>query len=303
MKKILITGATGLIGTKICKKLISDRKEITVFTRNPERAKKVLPGVKNFIEWNYERIDDWMDMLNGKDAIINLAGANLGAKRWNDKYKRKIYDSRIISTRNLVEAIKHCNTKPKVFISASAVGYYGDRGNEILTEESKTGEDFTASLCSDWEKEAAKIEEYNVRRASLRIGLVLSKEGGVLKKFLLPFKLFIGGPLGSGQQWFPCIHIDDLTDFIIYTLMNEQLTGPINCASPEIVTMKEFAKTLGQQLHRPALLPVPKFMLKIIKGEIADAAVSSQKLSVKKITDSGFNFKFGNLKDALRDLL
>ena len=261
MKKILITGATGLIGTEVCKKLISEGKEITVFTRNPERAKKVLPGVKNYIEWDYERMDDWMNELNGKDAIINLAGANLGTKRWNDKYKRKIYDSRIISTRRLVEAIKDCNPRPKVFISASAVGYYGDRGNEILTEESKPGKDFLANLCSDWEKEATKIEESSLRRVSLRTGIVLSKKGGALKQFLLPYKLFIGGPLGNGQQWFPWIHIDDLTELIIYSLKNENITGPINCASPGIVRMKEFTKTLGRVLHRPSLFSVPRFIL------------------------------------------
>lgn len=303
MKKIIITGATGSIGRNLAQKLTARGDEVIVFTRNPEIAKQKLPTIENFVNWEYERLPEWMNELNGVDAVIHLAGANLGAKRWNEKYKKIIYDSRIISTRNLVEAIKQAEKKPKAFICSSAVGIYGDRYDEVLDENSSLGDDFMANICKDWEKEAEKVEQYGVRRVSIRTGLVLLKDEGVLNKMLLPFKLFIGGPLGSGKQWFPWIHIDDIVGIYLYTIDNENIFGAINGVSPGIVTMKEFAKTLGKVLRRPSLFPVPKLSMKIAAGEIAEYAIMSQRTSAEKIIKAGYNFKFENLEEGLKSLL
>ena len=303
IKKIIVTGATGLIGRKLCSKLLEQGNEITIFTRNPEAAKKVMRGAKKYVKWNYNNPEEWKDYLNETDSVIHLAGTNIGAKRWNNKFKKELFNSRIESTRQLVNIIKNCENKPKSFITASAVGFYGDRADEVLIEKSNTGKDFLSNLCSEWEKEAEKIEDQNVRRVSLRIGLVLNNEGGVLKKFLPPFKIFLGGPLGNGKQWFPWIHIEDLINILIHTIKTESLQGPVNIASPGIVRMNDFATSLGKVLQRPSFFQVPKFILKIAVGEFADAIISGQKVSVDKLLNSGYNFRFTDLEKALKNLL
>lgn len=303
MKKIIITGATGSIGRSLTQQLIARGDAVTVFTRNPESAKKKIADASKYFKWEYENPDAWMNELNGVDTVVHLAGANLGAKRWNDEYKKLAYDSRILSTKNLVEAIKAVEQKPKAFICSSAVGIYGNRYDEILDEKSSAGNDFMANICKDWEKEAEKVEQYGVRRVSVRTGLVMQKDEGVLKKMLFPFKLFIGGPLGSGRQWFPWIHIDDIVGIYMQAIDNEKVSGAINGASPGIVTMKEFSKSLGKILKRPSVFPVPKFIMKIAAGEVAEFAVMSQRTSVEKIITAGYEFKFENLEEALRNLI
>jgi hypothetical protein len=303
MAKIIITGATGAIGQSLAKEIITRGQDVILFTRNIETAKKKIPNASKYVKWEYEYIDRWKNELIGINGIIHLAGANLGAKRWNKNYKKLAYDSRIISTRNLVEAIKSVDQKPKVFITSSAVGYYGNRYDEVLDESSSHGNDFLATLCNDWEMEAQKVELYGVRRVSLRTGLVLMKNEGVLKQLLLPFKLFIGGPLGNGRQWFPWIHIDDVIGIYLRAIDDENLKGPVNVASSGIVRMKEFAKTFGKVLRRPSIFPIPKLAMKVVAGEIADYAVMSQRISVEKILNAGYKFKFENLEETLRDLL
>jgi len=303
MKKIIITGATGTIGRKLCQKLIERGNELTIFTRNPLDVEKKLPGVKKFIKWDYESMDGWKQQLNGVDVVVHLSGANLGAKRWNEEYKKLAYKSRVISTKNLVEAITEVENKPRAFICSSAVGIYGNRSDDYLSEDEGRADNFLAKLCADWEKEAAKVETLGVRRVSIRTGLVLSKDEGLLKQMIPSYKLFLGGYLGNGRQWFSWIHIDDIVGIYLQIIDNGKLSGTINAASPGIVRMKEFAKTLGKVLHRPSLLPIPKFAIRILKGELGNYATDSQRVIMNKLLKNGYKFKFENLEDALRDLL
>ena len=303
MKKIVITGATGSIGRILMQKLIARKDEAIIFTRNIEKAKSEIPNASKYVKWDYKNPEEWKDQLSGVDAVVHLAGANLSSKRWNEEFKKLVYDSRVVSTKNLVDAIKATGEKPKAFICASAVGYYGDRFDEILSEESLPGNDYMANLCKDWEAEAAKVEQFGVRRISVRTGLVLSKDEGVLKQLYLPYKLFVGGPLGNGRQWFPWIQIDDIVGIYLQAIDNGGLTGAINAASPGIVRMNEFARTFGKVLHRPSLSNIPKIAMKIVAGEVADYAVMSQRISANKILNAGYKFKFENLEEALRDLL
>lgn len=303
MKKIIITGATGLIGQQLTIKLTDMGYKITIFTRNPDNAQKKLPNVHKVVKWEYDYVDEWLHELESVDAVIHLAGANLSTKRWNKEYKKLLYDSRIISTKKLIEAIKTVERKPKVFITASAIGYYGNRSDEILTEESEAGKDFLANLCNDWEKEAKNVERLGVRSVQIRTGLVLSRNEGALKQMLPAFKYFIGGPLGNGKQWYSWLHIEDIINVYIKVLESEILSGPINAVSPNPVTMKKFAKILGEVLHRPSLFSVPKIILLLVIGQVAEVVTSSQRVVPEKLLNSSFKFKFEKLEDALRDIL
>ncbi len=301
--KVLITGATGVIGLRLCRKLIDRGDSVTILSRNPESAKLKIAGAKEYLQWNFEQPEKWKEFLNGKDVVIHLAGINLSSKRWNEKFKKKAYESRITSTRNLVDVIESLDKKPNTFLCASAVGYYGNRNEELLTENSLPANDFLSVLCKDWEKEAFQVEQFGVRRVSIRTGLVLNRGEGLLKKLHLPFKIFVGGPLGNGNQWFPWIHIEDIVGIYLHAIDNENIQGSVNSASPGIVRMKEFAKTFGKILNRPSLFPVPKFALKLIAGELGNHATDSQKISVEKLLKSRYKFKFEDLETALKDLL
>ena len=303
LKKIVITGASGLIGTRLAKALINRGDEVIVFSRDTARAKSIFPKAIDYIEWNYRKPEEWKSKLENSDAVIHLAGINLFAKRWSNDFKKTVLESRELSTKNLVEAIKSADKKPEVFISASGIGYYGDCGETVLDETSPKGNDFLAEVCDVWESEAQKIGDYGIRNVQIRTGLVLSPEDGVLKQMLLPFKLYIGGPLGNGNQWWSWLHIDDIVDIYLYALDNSQLQGPLNAASPNPVRMKEFANSYGKILKRPSLFPVPKFVLKIVIGETAEVVTASQKIDVQKLLNDGYRFKFEKLNDALSNLL
>lgn len=302
-KKILITGATGIIGSVLTKKLIEKNYAVSVFTRDISKAKKIIPGAFEYIKWIYEKPELWMNHLAGKDAIIHLSGANLFNKRWDKKYKKIIWESRVLSTHNIVEAIKKISNKPEVFICASGSNYYGEKYDEILTEENPPGNDFLAQLCSAWENQAAKVEKLGIRRVSMRTGAVLSTKGGALKEFLTPFRFFVGGPIGTGKQWFPWIHIEDTINVYIFALENKNLTGGVNLSAPNCVTMDEFAKRFGKVLHRPSFFKVPKIILRIVVGEVAESIVKSMRMNPEKLMENNFHFKFNNLEEALKDLL
>ena len=303
MKKIVITGATGLIGRILLQDLSARGYELTVFTRNPGKVDRNLVSSTKIVKWDYNQPDEWEKHLDGKDIVVHLAGANLGAKRWNKEYKKLAYESRIKSTRNLVGAIAALGKRPDTLICSSAVGYYGNRGDDYLSEDEEPADNFLAKLCADWEKEAAKVEKFGLRSVSIRTGLVLSKNEGLLKQMIPSFKLFLGGYLGNGRQWFPWIHIDDIIGIYLQAIDNKSIKGPINAASPGIVTMKEFAGTLGKILKRPSLFPVPLFALKLVVGELGEYAVMSQRTSVDKILNAGYKFKFEELEESLADIL
>lgn len=302
-KRIIITGATGLIGRKLVRALIQRGDDVIVFSRDAEKAKSFFPKAMESVEWNYQYPEQWKSKLDNSDAVIHLAGVNLFSKRWNDEFKKSIIESRQVSTKNLVDAIKSCNKKPEVFISASGIGYYGDCGDQILSEESYTGSDFLANVCKLWESEAKTVETFGVRSVQIRTGLVLSSEEGALKQMLPPFRFFIGGYLGNGKQWASWLHIDDIVEIYLHAIDNLSLTGSLNATAPNPIRMNEFAKTLGKVLNRPSFFPVPKSVLKLVVGEAAEVVISSQRINSKKLVESGYKFKFESLEAALKDLL
>jgi len=301
-RKIAITGATGLIGRELCRKLHEEGDEVTVFTREIKKGKELFPYLTDFVEWDYNKPELWKNELNGKDTVVHLAGANIFGERWTNSYKRTIMDSRKSATKILVDSIGELKNKPKTFISSSAVGYYGDKENDIITEESPSGTDFLSMVCRSWEFEAKQVEKFGVRRVSIRTGIVLSSKEGALKKMLLPFRLFAGGSIGKGDQWFPWIHIEDIINVYLFVLNNE-ISGVLNGTSPNPVTMREFAKTLGKVLHRPSFFTVPEFVLKLAVGEGAQSILSSLRVIPQKLIKNSFKFKYDHLEPALNSLL
>lgn len=301
-RRIIISGATGFIGSKISKKLIENGDDVVILSRSPERAKKIINGAKEYIYWNeYER-DDTVEIVEGSDAIIHLAGTPLNAKRWNEKHKSDILRSRQITTRKLAQAILKVNNKPEVFISTSATGYYGNQNNKLLNEKSENGNDFLSSVCYHWENETNYINDI-IRKVIIRVGIVLSTESGALKSFLIPFKLFIGGPLGNGKQWMSWIHVEDIVSLYLFALNNKSVNGILNGTTNTPVTMNELTKTLGKVLKRPSIFPVPEFALKMAIGEMADVVLASQKVNPERTLSFGFNYKFTDLETAIDNLI
>ncbi len=295
MKKIFITGGTGFIGSVLVYSLLQENYEIYVLTRNSEKIKK-LPSSCKIVSGNPTVKGDWQKFLKEMDIVINLAGQNIFSK-WTEEYKNKILESRVKSTQNIVSSLK----EGTLLLNASAVGYYGDKGDEIVTEESLPGNDFLAKVCIQWEKEALKAKERGAKVIITRFGIVLGK-GGMLAKILPFFKFGLGGTLGKGNQWFPWIHIKDLISAISFLIKKEK-EGIYNLTSPNPVTNKEFTKTLGRILKRPTILPVPLFMLKLVFGELSNVIISSIKAYPQNLLSIGFSFKFETLESALKDLL
>jgi uncharacterized protein (TIGR01777 family) len=302
-KKIVVTGAKGLIGKSLVKKLIERNDSVVVLSKKTLQVKQLFANSVEIIEWDYGFDDRLVKALAGVDAVIHLAGANIASKRWNESYKKTIIDSRTVPTRNLIKAMQQSNNIPSVFVCASAVGFYGNTGEKSIAENSPAGNDFLSQVCAVWEEESSKVEQLGIRRVSVRTGIVLSTQDGALKKLLLPFKLFAGGPLGNGKQWFPWIHIDDEVDIFLHAIDNNDLTGAANAVSPEHLRMKEFASILGGILNRPSFFNVPPLVLKIVLGEAAESILFSQKIKPEKLLNTGFKFKFSSPTEALSDLI
>jgi uncharacterized protein (TIGR01777 family) len=261
-----------------------------------------LPGIETH-HWDPQTGPPPRRALDGIDAVVNLAGEPLDAHRWTDEQKKQIRDSRIVTTRNLVEGLRSADRKPAVFVSGSAVGFYGDRGNKELDETSAAGSGFMSAVCQDWEDEASNAADVGIRVVQVRTGVVFSAEGGALKKMLTPFKLGLGGPLGSGKQWFPWIHIEDIAGIFRHSIVTSSVSGPINAVAPEAITNAEFTRRLASALHRPAFIPVPETALRVLMGEMAEVLFASQRVVPKVAMASGYQFRYPQLAAALAGLL
>ncbi|MFH1050722.1 MAG: TIGR01777 family oxidoreductase [bacterium] len=301
MKRVCIAGGTGLIGARLLELLADSDYHVVSLTRNLKKSIKLLPKAKQHILFDAASTE-FREAIGNSFAIINLSGASIAGKRWSKSYKKVILQSRIKTTAILSEAINKSSNPPKVFVNASAVGIYENSGDNTISEKSQTGHDFLADVCKQWEAEAFKSWE-KCRVVTARTGIVLDKSGGALAKMLLPFKLFLGGPLGSGKQWMPWIHIEDTVRLYKWVIENENISGPVNFTAPKPVQMKTFAKTIGNVLKRPSVFKVPSFLLKIVLGESSVIVLSGQNSIPQKAMENGFKFKYSGLKEALISIL
>ncbi len=301
MKIISIIGGTGLIGRRLTEVLTNSGYKIRLFTRSIRSTRGRFPGTVELAGWNND-LDTLTEQINGDYGVINLAGASIAGAKWTAEHKTEILESRTRTTALIVDAIKQTEVKPKVLVNSSAIGIYGSAGDKFLTEKSEYGKNFLADVTKAWESEA--LEAKNITRVViLRLGIVLAPDGGAIEKMLLPFKLFIGGPLGDGKQYWSWIHIDDVVAMFAYALLNDTMQGIYNAVAPNPVRMKTFAQILGKVLNRPAFFPLPKFMLYGLLGESAEMVLASQNVSPHKITDAGFIFKYPDLELALADVV
>ena len=300
--RVLITGGSGLIGRALSANLARDGNEIIILSRQPERIVGLPMGV-SARWWDSHTTEGWSSLVDGTDAIINLAGENISSGRWSDERKHAILKSRSSAGQAVVQAVREAARKPRIVIQASGIGYYGPYGDEEITEETPPGHDFLAQLAANWESSTASLESLGVRRAIIRTGVVLSIEGGALPRMLLPFRFFAGGRLGSGRQWFPWIHIADEVGAIRFLIENEAANGPFNLTAPVPLSNAEFSRLLGQQLRRPALMSTPAFALRLLFGEMATVLLDGQRAIPRRLIQLGFTFQFPEAELALRDLL
>ena len=300
--RIIIPGGSGLIGKALSKALVADGHETIVLSRNPEKIKAAPAGVR-LHQWDGESAAGWRDLAQGDYALVNLAGETI-AQRWSKENRQAIRHSRVAAGKAILDVINQAETKPRVLIQSSAVGYYGtSTGDAPVTESFSPGDDFLSKICFDWEISTAPASKLGIRRPIIRTGIVLSTEGGALPQQLLPFKLFAGGPVGSGNQWYPWIHIDDEVRAIQFLLANDKADGPFNLTAPNPMTNKEFGKTIGTVMGRPAVMPAPGFAMKALFGDMALLLLEGQRAVPQKLLGLGFTFKFETALAALRNLL
>ena len=300
--KVMVTGGSGFVGSTLCARLAGEGHSVTVLTRGPRGAERLPPGVAACVG-DPTKPGAWQDEAAGHDALVNLAGASI-FNRWSQPYKELIHSSRVLTTRNLVRAMarRPAEAAPAVLVSASAVGYYGPRGDQELDEAAPPGGDFLASVCRDWEAEALKASELGARVVTARFGIVLGSGGGALGQMLPLFRRGLGGRLGSGKQWMSWIHQEDLVRAILFCL-EKDMSGPANCTAPGPVMNRELAASLGRVLHRPAFLPAPGLAIRLALGEMGSILLTGQRVLPRALLRAGFSFKFPELEGALRDLL
>ncbi|MBS0018511.1 MAG: TIGR01777 family oxidoreductase [Arthrospira sp. SH-MAG29] len=304
--KVAITGATGFVGSHLVEQLHSLGYQIVVLTRNPDRGRRVFP-ITNYpqveiVGYTPTESGSWQNAIAGCDGVVNLAGAPIADERWTEARKRELYQSRVIQTQKLVAACTKATPKPQVLVSTSAIGYYGTSETATFDESSPPGKDFLADLCQQWEAAAAPVQNSDIRLVILRFGIVLGI-GGALGKMLTPFKLFAGGPLGSGQQWFSWIHISDLVNLIRFSLENPQVEGVLNATAPNPVRMNELCQQMGQIMNRPSWLPVPSFALEMLLGDAAIVVLEGQQVLPLRPQSYNFPYQYSTVKPALEEIL
>ncbi|MEG4056921.1 MULTISPECIES: thylakoid membrane protein ThyD [unclassified Microcoleus] len=304
--KVAIAGATGFVGSRLVEKLQAAGHQVVVLSRDAAKAGRVFPASAypnlEVVAYTPAESGDWQKSIAGCDAVVNLAGVPIAEERWTEARQQAILDSRRLTTAKLVEAIVNANPRPSVFVSASAIGYYGTSETAEFDETSPAGNDFLAAVCKDWEAAAQPAKNAGTGLAILRLGIVLGM-GGALAKMLPPFKLFAGGPLGTGKQWFSWVHREDVVDLILYALQNPQVEGVLNATAPNPVRMNELCQTLGEVLKRPSWLPVPGFALEMLLGDGAKVVLEGQKVLPKQTLASGFQYQYPTLKLALEEIL
>ena len=297
--RVTVTGATGRIGLSIVEALRARGDEVTVLSRNPERARQNLPAGVDAVAWDPKTGPAPVEALQGRDAIVHLAGEDV-AQRWSAKVKEEIRSSREAGTRNLVEGIARAEPQPRALVSASASGYYGPHGDEPVDEDAPPGDDFLAQVVVAWEREARRAEEHGVRVALMRTGVVLSPDAGALKKMLPPFRLGAGGPVASGRQYMPWVHLDDVVGLYLRAVDDESWSGPINVVAPGAVTNRDFSKALGKALKRPAVAPVPGLALKLLYGEMSQIVLTGVNVVPRRAQQLGYPFEHPEVLEALR---
>lgn len=304
--KIAVTGATGFVGSRLVERLQAEGHSVVAIVRNPERALQRFPRTTfpdvEVVAYTPLESGSWQQAISGCDGVVNLAGEPIAEKRWTPEHKQEILNSRQVGTQKLVEAIAQANPKPQVLVSASAIGYYGTSETASFDETSPAGSDFLAEVCQAWEAAAQPVREAGVRLVIVRIGIVIGN-GGAIAKMLPPFKLFAGGPLGSGQQWFSWIHREDLVSLILQALTQPQLEGTFNATAPNPVRMEMLANTLGQVLNRPSWLPVPAFALEALLGDGAKVVLEGQQVLPKRSQEIGFQYQYPTIQQALEQVV
>ena len=303
--KVAITGATGFVGSRLVKKLNSEADSVVVFTRNADKAKRIFPASTfpnlEVVTYNPQESGSWQEAISGCDGVVNLAGEAI-SERWSPEHKQAILQSRQITTQNLVEAISQADSKPSVLVNASAVGYYGTSETATFDETSPPGNDFLAQVCQTWEAEAQKVKATGVRLVIIRVGIVIG-EGGALERMVGPFKVFAGGPIGSGNQWLSWVHRDDLVNLICEALKRSDLEGTFNATAPNPVRMKQFSQAIGEVMNRPSWLPVPGVAIELLLGEGAKVVLEGQQVLPKRTQSVGFEYQYPELKSALADVV
>ncbi len=299
--KILITGGTGFVGAQLTSRLIRDGHEVTVLTRSLKGAKASSPEI-SYLERDPTQKGLWQESIKDQDAVINLAGASIFSK-WTEEHKKAIRESRVNTTKNIVEAIPSPPERLFTLISTSAVGYYGFHGDEEVDEQSPPGTDFLARIALEWEAEALKAREKGALVVTTRFGIVLGERGGALSQMIPLFKKCIGGPIGSGKQWFSWVHIKDLVEAFAFLLRHPEISGPVNVCSPNPIRNGDLAKALGKALHRPSFIPAPAFMVKLVLGEFGSVILEGQRVIPKRLLENGFVFEYPTIEKALQNIV
>ncbi len=305
---IIIAGGTGTIGRALTALLASEGHDVVILSRNPKAHLDMESDGVTLKKWQVESLLGWGPLIDGADVVVNFAGENLAGDkffpdRWTDAKKQRISESRVAAGQAINQAIEKAKKQPAVLIQASAIGYYGPRGDEVVTETSEPGQDILSNICLEWESTTSPVEELAVRRVIIRTGLILSSESGPLPRLLVRFNLFAGGPFGSGKQWWSWIHLEDAVRAVRFLMENESATGPINLTAPNPTTNLEFSKELGRVMFRPSFVPLPAFILKLAIGDAATIVLDGQRVIPQRLQQLGFSFSYPDLNLALRDLL